>query len=67
MEDVKDRVRRQADKFNSGDKCNYKIRFSMGHALYNTEEADDIFFHNMDVAMYKEKREHHRENKKSVQ
>lgn len=67
VEDVKDRVRRQAEKFNSGDKCNYKIRFSMGHAIYNIEEEDDLFFHNMDSAMYKEKREHHRDNKKTVQ
>ena len=67
VEEVKSRIRRQTDKFNNDPKNQYKIRFSMGHAIYETKDKDDTFFHKMDAAMYKEKREHHKLNAATIE
>ena len=61
--EVEERVRKETEIFNSDPNNTYKIVFSMGHATYNTHYDDDLFFHNMDNAMYKEKQIHHQENK----
>ena len=53
--DMEKKIRAESEKFNESGKAQYKITFSMGHAVYDTTLADDTFFHNMDMAMYKDK------------
>lgn len=60
---VEERVRKEAEKFNKSGKRSYQLKFSMGHAIYNTGYGDDVFFHNMDTEMYIEKNKHHKEHK----
>lgn len=55
---IKERIIKEAEKFNENSKSPYKIAFSMGHALYDTSVTDDVFFHNMDMEMYKDKERH---------
>ena len=61
--EIEERVKQEAEKYNKTSNNPYKIVFSMGHAIYNTNYGDDVFFHNMDNEMYKEKQLHHKENK----
>ena len=62
---LEDRIRAEAEKFNSESGAPYKIVFSMGHAVYDTERPDDDFFHEMDVAMYKSKQQRHSETEET--
>ena len=52
---IEERIRTEAKNFNDSGKAPYKIVFSMGHAIYDTNFPDDVFFHNMDTEMYKDK------------
>ena len=63
--DVIKRVNGAADIFNVNANAPYKIVFSIGYAMYDLKENDDMFFHHMDDAMYMMKRKHHKE--KSLQ
>ena len=60
---LKDRIREEAEKLNRRD-TDYKIVFSMGHAIYDPELPDDEFFRRMDEEMYKEKQMHKTEEEK---
>ena len=57
---IKERVRSGSEKFNKTSGNPYKIVFSMGHAYYDKNIDEDIFFRDMDIAMYKEKQIHHK-------
>ena len=60
---VEERVREETKKFNESGKKPYILNFSLGHAVYNTNYGDDVFFHNMDIEMYREKNIHHKRHK----
>ena len=60
MDEIKNAIRRAAEEFNKGNEQRYKFNFSFGHALFESSLSDDEFFHNMDLEMYKEKKEHHK-------
>ena len=55
---VMDRITAETEKFNSGREVPYRIVFSMGYSMFDTDHSDDEFFHNMDLEMYKDKHRH---------
>ena len=55
---VEERIRAEADKFNRDNEMPYKLVFSMGHAAYDPSLGEDVFFHNIDTEMYKDKQLH---------
>ena len=57
---IKERVRSGSEQFNKNSGNPYKIIFSMGHAYYDKNIDEDIFFRDMDIAMYNEKQIHHK-------
>ncbi|MBR0294629.1 MAG: diguanylate cyclase [Bacilli bacterium] len=59
--EIKELIRKATDEFNKNTEVSYQIVFSMGHAFFDKTMTDDSFFHEMDVAMYKEKQQHHKE------
>ena len=61
--EIENKVKDEIEKFNNSGKKPYTLDFSMGHAIYNTQYGDDVFFHNMDVEMYSEKNKHHKKHK----
>ena len=61
-QDIIKRIIEEADKYNSTKEGSYQIVFSIGHSVFNPNQPDDIFFHQMDTEMYKEKRKHHQEH-----
>lgn len=61
---IKERVRIGSEKFNNENNNPYKIVFSMGHAYYNKSMDEDVFFRDMDLAMYEEKQVHHQNHQK---
>ena len=48
-------IRKKAEEFNKSGTAPYKLGFSMGHAIYDTNNSDDSFFKSMDAEMYKDK------------
>ena len=63
MSELKSRIYEKAQLFNNSEEVPYKIRFSIGHAIYDTKRNDDDFFKNMDAEMYLEKNKHHKFDK----
>ena len=55
---VMDRITAETEKFNNGREVPYRIVFSMGYTMFDTDHSDDEFFHNMDLEMYKDKHRH---------
>ena len=55
---VMDRITAETEKFNNGREVPYRIVFSMGYSMFDTDHSDDEFFHNMDLEMYKDKHRH---------
>lgn len=52
-------IQRTAEIFNASGKTPYTISFSIGSSLYTPDISADMFFNQMDEAMYKEKNEKH--------
>ena len=63
MVSLENLIREKAEIFNSSSDAPYKIMFSIGHAIYDTNLRDDEFFRQMDLAMYREKKAHHNSKK----
>ncbi len=53
--DLEERIRAGMEAFNNMGEKTYKVVFSMGYALYDTNFGDDDFFRKMDAEMYKDK------------
>lgn len=54
---ITDSIKSELNEFNSSDKRQYTLSFSMGYSLYNSENSTpDSFLKAMDAAMYEEKR-----------
>ena len=60
---IEDKIRIRADSFNASSDNPYNIVFSLGHAFFDPNEEEDVFFHKMDLEMYKEKQLHHESRK----
>lgn len=63
--ETEERLRRAAEEFNAEEDKEYQLEFSMGHALYNKNEPDDVFFHNIDSAMYADKQRRYKARQES--
>ena len=61
--DFEEKIRKEAEKFNSEKGKPYRLVFSIGHSIYDPNVEEDEFFHQMDVEMYKEKQLHHSNRK----
>ena len=56
---LEEEINKVTIKYNARSSVPYHIIFSMGHAVFDASQADDVFFRNMDEQMYKQKQEHH--------
>ena len=59
MKELENSIREGANKFNKAKENKYNLVFSFGHTIFDKTLPDDVFFHQMDVEMYKEKKLHH--------
>ena len=62
VKEMEERILAETEKFNQSGEKPYQIVFSMGHAIYDSSQEDDDFFHKMDEEMYKQKQIHHKEH-----
>ena len=55
---VKERIRARAKQYNQDSEMPYQLEFSIGYAAYDPALGDDVFFHNVDTEMYRDKQLH---------
>lgn len=63
VENIENAIRENSKKYNENGDGRFQINFSIGHSFYDANKPVDEFFRQMDLAMYKEKKVHHQDQK----